>query len=174
MVYDYDYQKRWAATEAGKESRRRSSAKYDKSPKGTEYRKSYYAAGKASKTRKKYIKTYRGMLHGVLRRAETRHRERWPDDPLILTHAQVIDLWRKQNGRCVLSGIEMTWGQGSTKATSVSVDRIDSKRGYHLDNIRLICTAINAFRGNGTDAEMVLMAMTIVAYAKNSTAAIAA
>lgn len=165
MARDFKtYQKEWAGTERGKECRRRALKKYNATPKARAIRKAYTASGKGRISVKKYSVSYRGVLQALRRRAKLRHEERWPNDPTTLAHAELIDLWRSQKGLCALSGIEMTWGRGSMKSTSLSIDRIDSTRGYHLDNIRLICTAINAFRGNGTDAEMIELAKAIVAF----------
>jgi len=47
----------------------------------------------------------------------------------------------------------------------MSLDRIDNSQGYVIGNVRLICYSINAFRANGTDAEMIAIARAIVATA---------
>lgn len=168
------YQRQWR--KANPDKVRQSYVKYINSPKGQALLKRFYESGAASRSRNKYAKSYRGMLQRVVRRAEKRHLVKWPHEPFTLTHGQIIDLWKSQAGLCALSGIEMTWGQREQKPTSLSIDRIDSKCGYHLDNIRLICHSINAFRGAGTDAEMMQIARAIVAWADDDipTVAIAA
>jgi len=81
-----------------------------------------------------------------------------------LTIEDLLALWRNQNGRCVLTGITMTWGTGRIEPTSMSVDRIDPQIGYSKENVRLICHSVNMFRGNMTDKEMLTMAKTMIAY----------
>jgi len=156
------YQRKWRA--ANPEKTRRNEKKHRDSKKGRAYRAAWIASGKQRKSQRKYRLSYRGMLRSALHRVEIRHRKVWPNEPFTITHTQIIDLWRSQSGLCALSGVEMTWGKGEQKPTSLSIDRIDCKRGYHLDNIRLICHAINCFRGAGTDAEMLKLARALVAW----------
>lgn len=91
----------------------------------------------------------------VLRIAATNAVRRAPsDDPV--DGRFLYDLWIRQRGRCALSGIVMTWGSGRRMpmATSISIDRIDRNRGYEKSNVRLLCNAINNFRGAMSDAEL--------------------
>ena len=74
----------------------------------------------------------------------------------------LLDLFKKQEGLCALSGIKMTWATGKTLPTSISIDRIDNEKGYIEGNVRLVCTAINAFKSTMTDAELLDMASQIV------------
>ena len=82
--------------------------------------------------------------------------------------ATIDDLMRMhagQDGLCAVSKIPMTWGRGGLLPTSISIDRLDHKNGYTLSNIRLVCYAVNSFRGQMTDEDMVRMAEAIVANA---------
>lgn len=81
-----------------------------------------------------------------------------------VTEEELMVLWLKQDKRCALSGVVMTWGHGRIEPTSMSIDRINQDEGYTLDNVRLVCHAANAFRGRMTDAEMLAMAKAIVAH----------
>jgi hypothetical protein len=65
----------------------------------------------------------------------------------------------------------MTWGRGKVTATSISLDRIDADGGYTAGNVRLLCHAVNAFRGRMSDSEMIAMARAIVAKADEPLAA---
>lgn len=163
MAHDHiAYLKRYNATECGQEVRRRALKKYNASPKGVAWRKAYVKSDLGKAALHRYYLTLRSILRHRMKKITERHLERWPDAPLTITIADLEVLFNYQKGLCALSGVKMTWGQGSVKATSLSVDRIESNRGYHLDNIRFICHAVNAFRGNGTDAEMIEMAKAIV------------
>lgn len=82
------------------------------------------------------------------------------DNPITLD--QLAQLFADQDGRCALSGILMTWGKGRVTATSISLDRIDTDGDYTHGNVRLLCHAVNSFRGRMSDAEMIAMASAIV------------
>jgi hypothetical protein len=89
-------------------------------------------------------------------------------EDVTVTAAEMMDLYRRQGGRCALSGIEMTWAKGKTLPTSISIDRVDQTRGYHADNVRLLCAAVNAFRGIMTDEKMIEVAEAIVDRARSA------
>ena len=71
-------------------------------------------------------------------------------------------IWEKQKKLCAISGLRMTWATGKASGTSISIDRIDQQKGYSPNNIRLVCLAVNRFRGDGSDAEMLTIAKAIV------------
>ncbi len=74
----------------------------------------------------------------------------------------MLQMWLDQDGCCALSGIKMVWG-GGTGPRNISIDRIDATRGYYKDNVRLVCHAVNSFRGQMSDDELLMMATTLVA-----------
>jgi len=80
-----------------------------------------------------------------------------------ITAEQLIQMWHDQDGKCAVSGLAMTWGQGWYSPTSISIDRINSDKGYTKDNVRLICYSINTFKGKWTDVEIFEIAKAIVA-----------
>lgn len=55
----------------------------------------------------------------------------------------------KQDGKCALTKFPMTlvWGNGKKNIYNLSVDRIDSSKGYTKDNIQLVCAAANMMKG---------------------------
>ena len=61
----------------------------------------------------------------------------------------------------------MTFGNATAKGgampLSCSVDRIDQQVGYVVGNVRLVCFAVNSFRGQMSDEETLVMAKAIVA-----------
>lgn len=57
----------------------------------------------------------------------------------------INNLYLQQNKKCALSGLEIGWaevGQGHT----ASIDRIDSSKGYTLENIQLVHKDINMMK----------------------------
>lgn len=66
-----------------------------------------------------------------------------------LSPQDLMELWEEQDGRCALTGIQMTKILGKGKIlTNVSVDRIEAGGPYVKENVQLVCCAINIFRGN--------------------------
>ena len=62
-------------------------------------------------------------------------------------------LYLKHDGKCVLSGIKMTYdrhleckGKSDKSFYNMSVDRIDNNKGYEKDNIQLVCLAANLIK----------------------------
>lgn len=56
----------------------------------------------------------------------------------------VMGIYDAQRGKCALSGIQMTHITGHGRvATNISIDRIDSDKGYIEGNIQLVCHAVN-------------------------------
>jgi len=58
-------------------------------------------------------------------------------------------LQQKGDRHCAASGIEMRFESGFWN--SVSIDRIDGKRGYVLDNCRLVCKCLNYVKNYSID-----------------------
>lgn len=72
-----------------------------------------------------------------------------------ITLTDVLCMYRAQQSRCAVSGIDFSMERvGSTFARpfSASIDRIDSKRGYVLGNVRLVCTCINMLMNEWGDS----------------------
>ena len=68
-----------------------------------------------------------------------------------LVKEDLINLFKKQKGKCAISGIEMTYitGKGTGMIpNNISVDRIDSLKGYNKDNIQLVCSIVNIMKSN--------------------------
>jgi hypothetical protein len=74
-----------------------------------------------------------------------------------ITKQDLYDLWDNQQGKCALSGIEMTYISNCGRIpTNVSVDRIDSSKGYIKGNVQLVCMAVNQMK-NDLDTQTLLM-----------------
>jgi hypothetical protein len=87
----------------------------------------------------------------------------------------IEDAWNKylqQNGRCAISGIDITLrGQEigiSSKAvhdkTTASLDRIDSNKGYTLDNIQWIHKDLNQMKSDRSMETLLYWITTIYEY----------
>ena len=66
-------------------------------------------------------------------------------------------------GRCEVSNIPFLIQEKSPRTLfSPTVDRIDASKGYTQDNSRFVLWGVNAFKQNGTDAQMLDIAKGIV------------
>jgi hypothetical protein len=62
----------------------------------------------------------------------------------------IYNIWIKQNKKCALSGLEIDFKNTNQKthdlSCTASLDRIDSKKDYTLDNIQLVHKDINMIK----------------------------
>lgn len=97
------------------------------------------------KLRKKWSSSYQEylkVLHNTSRSKRKQTME-WHISPDYLN-----TLWEEQEGRCKLSGVQMTHhrdGSGA-KEFNASIDRIDTEQGYLPGNVQLVCYRINILR----------------------------
>jgi len=99
---------------------------------------------KIAKKRREYIRNegnwewyFNGLLHGNKERSE-------------LTTQTLIKILKKQNYKCALSNVKMTcikrYKDSEIQWTNASIDRIIAGGEYNIDNIQLVCRAVNSFR----------------------------
>lgn len=67
-----------------------------------------------------------------------------------ITLEQVWELYEKQDKKCALSGLEIVFDLSREKGynQTASIDRIDSTKGYTLDNIQIIHKDINRMKSD--------------------------
>lgn len=83
---------------------------------------------------------------------------------------QLWDLFLKQNRRCAITGLEIKFkfGTKENKNRTASLDRIDSSKGYTIDNVQWVHKKINIMKGNMKDEELVMWARLITDYSKEN------
>lgn len=95
------------------------------------------------------------LLADTKNRNDTKHNKRKDDKykDFNLTHEYLIELWNKQNGKCAYSGRDMIYNYSKKdynylnyNPEKVSIDRIDSSKGYIKDNIVLCCAITNTMK----------------------------
>lgn len=59
---------------------------------------------------------------------------------------QIWELFLKQNKTCALSGLPIEFGLQGTQCGTASLDRIDSSKGYVLDNVQWVHKHINTMK----------------------------
>ena len=66
-------------------------------------------------------------------------------------------LWNKQDGKCALSGISMTYEMGKGRVpTNISIDQIEPSGGYTIQNIQLVCMAVNQMKSDLTMDQLLM------------------
>lgn len=69
---------------------------------------------------------------------------------LTLDYLEV--LWGNQNGTCPYSGVKLILNTHQKRCMdirySASLDRVDSSKGYTMDNVQFVSTAINYMKNN--------------------------
>lgn len=66
----------------------------------------------------------------------------------------LINMYQKQNQRCKLSNMRMEI-QNQNKKITPSVDRINPKGGYTLDNIQLVCRIVNVMKSDNSEEDFI-------------------
>ena len=70
------------------------------------------------------------------------------------TKESLIELFYKQKGLCAVTKVKMTHKRGKgIVATNASLDRINPKKSYSINNLRWVCFIINILRLDMTDFE---------------------
>ena len=86
-----------------------------------------------------------------------------------VTTKDLIALWEAQGGKCALTGWSMTMTRRvGIVRTNASIDRIDSLKGYTLDNIQLVCVAANKAKFDLSHDEFVKLCKSVVAKASRN------
>jgi hypothetical protein len=95
------------------------------------------------------VQNLRKLLDQRLIDLKTRTKKKRIKYPTILDFdiEYLLELWDKQSGKCALSGLDMTYilYNGHTN-NNVSIDRINSLKGYTKDNIQLVCCIVNKMK----------------------------
>ena len=75
----------------------------------------------------------------------------------------IMYLWAKQNGKCAITGLDMTYKfyEGRVN-TNVSIDRIDSSKGYTKDNVQLVCMVANQMKNDLTQSQLLDLCRMII------------
>lgn len=71
-----------------------------------------------------------------------------------ITMDDVLKVYLDQEKVCNLSGIPIGWIPLG-KTHNISIDRVDSSKGYHMDNIQLVYPQINMMKYRYTQDEFI-------------------
>jgi len=111
--------------------------------------------------------TYLTRLFGQLKHARTKKEKVKVGWDIELE--DVLELWDKQEGRCALTGLFMTYhkdGAGK-KDLNASIDRINPEIEYLVTNIQLVCSRANMLKHTLREDELYWWAKNIVEFKEN-------
>lgn len=95
--------------------------------------------------KKRYYGSLKSRLSSMFYTA--RRRAAAKGQPFLISREFLSSLYEEQGGRCALTGFEFVLDCPSSgwknHPFSISLDRIDSSKGYSVDNVRFVITAIN-------------------------------
>ena len=75
----------------------------------------------------------------------------------------MMGIYDAQNGKCALSGVTMTYQRGNGNVpTNISIDRIDSNKGYIKGNVQLVCRIVNVMKNEWKQDDFIEFCKKIV------------
>lgn len=87
--------------------------------------------------------------------------------PFCLTIEEAWDLFLKQERKCSLSGVEISFSERNKKygaeTNTASLDRIDSSKGYTIDNVQWVHKVVNIMKMSLSQDEFIQWCHTIAA-----------
>lgn len=91
--------------------------------------------------------------------------------PTDLDLSYLEELWRAQDGRCALSGLQMempstgeVWEKQFRDPFKPSLDRIDNRQGYVRGNVRFVCVIANLAKASFSDEELVTFCTAVATW----------
>lgn len=106
---------------------------------------------------------FEGTIVRMIRRAKQRAAKKGWD--FSITAQDVRDLVVVQGGRCAVSGMKFDINprprSGAKRPFGISIDRLDNRRGYSRDNIRLTTVIVNTAILNWTETEFRTMCAAV-------------
>lgn len=87
------------------------------------------------------------------------------DIEVAITIQDAWDLYQKQDGKCALTGWPLVLyvnGRSTSSDTDASLDRIDSSKGYILDNIQWVHKHINQAKNDLIEYDFIDMCKAVV------------
>jgi len=120
---------------------------------------------KIYKTRcEKRSSSYKNFITGILNHANKRKQNLG----FNIDIGFLLNLYESQEGKCAISGEEMTYLAGAgRRCTNISIDRIDSSKGYTRDNVQFVCDIVNVMKQQLTKSELLFWCNKIVKKSKN-------
>ncbi len=109
----------------------------------------------------RYRETVDGTLRENLRRAKNSCKKRQLEYNIDLNY--IRNLYKSQDGKCALSGVALE-PFGYYNSSTISIDRIDSTKGYIIGNIQLVCWVVNQMKNDLSIKELINWCNSITEY----------
>lgn len=93
------------------------------------------------------------VLKTITRSALTRQKLSGREEEDLIDEVFVKELWNTQKGNCFWFNVPMVLSIGENSLYKVSIDRIDSDKGYIKSNTVLCCIAANRAKNNVNNEE---------------------
>lgn len=81
-----------------------------------------------------------------------------------ITIKQAWNLFIKQKGKCAISGLEITLGKSYKEMSTASLDRINSTKGYTIDNIQWVHRYVNVMKNDFVQKDFIELCCVIAKY----------
>ena len=103
----------------------------------------------------------KNFISGILNHAAKRKQHLGFD----IDMGYLLSLYGQQRGLCAISGMDMTYLAGHGKVhTNISLDRIDSSKGYVRGNVQFVCDYVNRMKSDLSQLDFVSWCRKIVEY----------
>lgn len=80
----------------------------------------------------------RFVPRSVLTKAKKRVRKSGKEIPFNLDIEHLDEIWEKQEGKCVYTGVPLKFANAASSNATASLDRIDSSKGYEYGNVQFV------------------------------------
>jgi hypothetical protein len=106
----------------------------------------------------KYLNTLEGYLKSTVQHAKNRKKHSFDID-----YEYVLEIYNNQKGKCRYTKQVLTHELGKGKiVTNLSLDRIDSNKGYIKGNVQLVCNVINLMKTNSKEIDFLNLCQLVV------------
>jgi hypothetical protein len=93
----------------------------------------------------------KNFISGVLHHATQRKQHLGCDIDL----GYLMQVYENQKGKCALSNETMTYLAGAGRVpTNISIDRIDSSKGYLRGNVQFVCDIVNRMKQDMSEKDL--------------------
>lgn len=116
---------------------------------------------------------YRSTLYGCIKKAllAAKQRARKYNRELNITFDDALKIYNSQNGKCAISGETLTTmigdGKGTKTHSNMSLDRIDSSKGYSIDNVQWVAIWIQIAKSDWNQNDFESWIVTAADFIKN-------
>ena len=108
-----------------------------------EYHRSYKKEAKTNIDKK--IDTY---LRHKLNNIKLQDKRKFPDEEFTLTLEDLKEIYKRQEGLCIYSGVKLQLHSKATIYKKLSFDRIENGKPHTKDNLQMTSQFMNMYRGS--------------------------